>query len=97
MPQNGSGATIIKSSRAKEVNLMSPEERQEIAAHTQAIAKILYKNTAPEQLTSLGQIEKVVRDKMQEYVMPEVGIFLSKMSPEQVVDMKDTLKVLSES
>jgi hypothetical protein len=55
--------------------MMSPEERQEIAAHTQAIAKILYKNTAPEQLTSLGKIEEVVRDKMQEYVMPEVGIF----------------------
>ena len=58
---------------------MSPEERQEIAAYTQGIAKILYKNTPPEQLTSLGRIEEVVREKMQEYVMPEVGIFLSKM------------------
>jgi len=53
---------------------MSPEERQEIAVYTQAIAKILYKNTPPEQLTSLGRIEEVVRDRMQEYVMPEVGI-----------------------
>jgi hypothetical protein len=77
--------------------MMSPEERQEIAAHTQAIAKILYKNTAPEQLTSLGKIEEVVRDRMQEYVMPEVGIFLSKMSPEKVVDTKDKLKVSLES
>lgn len=76
---------------------MSPEERQEIAVHTQAIAKILYKNTAPEQLTSLGKIEEVVRDRMQEYVMPEVGIFLSKMSPEKVVDTKDILKASSES
>jgi hypothetical protein len=76
---------------------MSPEERQEIAAHTEAIAKILYKNTPPEQLTSLGEIEEVVRDKMQEYVMPEVGIFLSKMSPEKVMDTKDILKVYSES
>jgi hypothetical protein len=71
---------------------MSPEERQEISAYTQAIAKILYKNTAPEQLTSLGKIEEVVRERMQEYVMPEVGIFLSKMPPEKVVDMKDILK-----
>jgi hypothetical protein len=77
--------------------MMSPEERQEITAHTQAIAKILYKNTTPEQLTSLGEIEKVVRERMQEYVMPEVGIFLSKMSPEKVVDTRDTLKVSSES
>ena len=65
---------IIKSSQVSESNVMSPEERQEMAAHTQAIAKILYKNTAPEQLTSLGKIEEVVRDRMQEYVMPEVGI-----------------------
>lgn len=72
--------------------MMSPEERQEITAHTQAIAKILYKNTAPEQLTSLGKIEEVIRDRMQEYVMPEVGIFLSKMLPEKVVGTRDTLK-----
>ena len=84
---------IIKSSQVSESNVMSPEERQEMAAHTQAIAKILYKNTAPEQLTSLGKIEEVVRDRMQEYVMPEVGIFLSKMSLEKVVDTRDTLKV----
>jgi hypothetical protein len=76
---------------------MSPEEQQEILLHTQAIAKILYKNTPPEQLTSLGKIEAVVRDRMQEYVMPEVGIFLSKISREKVVDTKDTLKVSSES
>jgi hypothetical protein len=73
--------------------MMSPEERQEIAVYTQAIAKILYKNTPPEELTSLGTIEEAVRDRMQEYVMPEVGIFLSKILPEKVVDMKDTLKV----
>jgi hypothetical protein len=40
----------------------------------------------------LGRIEEVVRDRMQEYVMPEVGIFLSKMSPEKAVDTKDILK-----
>jgi hypothetical protein len=72
---------------------MSPEEREEIAVHTQAIAKILSKNTAPEQLTSLGKIEAAVRDRMPEYVMPEVGIFLSKMSQEKRVDPKDILKV----
>jgi hypothetical protein len=37
--------------------MINPEERQEILLHTQAIAKILYKNTPPEQLTSLGKIE----------------------------------------
>ena len=71
---------------------MSPEERQEIAQHTEAIAKILYKNTPPEQLTSLGKIEEVVRDRMQEYVMPEVGVFLSKISQSKREDIKDRSK-----
>jgi hypothetical protein len=53
---------------------MSPEEQKELERHTKAIAKILYKNTPKEELTSLGQIEEAVRARMQEYVMPEVGI-----------------------
>lgn len=71
---------------------MTPEERKEIAAHSQAIAKILDKNTAPEELTSLGKIEVAVRDALQENVMPDVGIFLSKMSQKKQEDMKDTSK-----
>lgn len=71
---------------------MTPEEQQAIEAHSQAIAEILYRNTAVEQLTSLGKIEEVVRDAMQEHVMPGVGIFLSKVSPEKVVDTKDKSK-----
>ena len=71
---------------------MTPEERKEIAAHSQAIAKILYKNTAPEELTSLGKIEVAVRDALQESVMPDVGIFLSKMSQKKQADMKDISK-----
>ena len=71
---------------------MTPEEQQAIEAHSQAIAEILYGNTAVEQLTSLGKIEEAVRDAMQEYVMPGVGVFLSKVSPEKVVDTKDKSK-----
>ena len=71
---------------------MTPEEQQAIEAHSQAIAEILYGNTAVEQLTSLGKIEEVVRDAMQEHVMPGVGVFLSKVSPEKVVDTKDKSK-----
>ncbi len=57
---------------------MTPEERKEIAAHSQAIAKILYKNTATEELTSLGKIEVAVRDALQESVMPYVRFFYQK-------------------
>jgi predicted transcriptional regulator with HTH domain len=72
---------------------MTPEEQNEIAAHSQAIAKILYRNTAKEELTSLGKIEVAVRDGLKEYVMPEVGIFLSEMSQKRQEDIKDTSKV----
>jgi hypothetical protein len=53
---------------------MTPEEQQEVVAHSQAIAKILYRNTKAEELTSLGKIAAAVRDGLQEHVMPEVGI-----------------------
>jgi hypothetical protein len=39
---------------------MTPEEQKEIAAHSKAIAKILYKNTETEELTSLGKIESAI-------------------------------------
>ncbi|AVH66177.1 ISKra4 family transposase [Nostoc sp. 'Peltigera membranacea cyanobiont' N6] len=54
---------------------MTPEEEQQIKEYSRAIAKILYKSTTGEQLTSLAKIEEVVRSQMQEYVMPEVGVF----------------------
>ena len=68
---------------------MTPEECQLLREHARAIAKILYKNSSGEELTSLSGIEEVVRSQMQEYVMPEVGVFLSKMSREKVLDTND--------
>ena len=65
---------------------MTEEENQLLLEYARAIAKILYKNSPVEKLTSLGKIEEVVRNKMQEYVMPEVGFFLSKMSQEKTQD-----------
>jgi hypothetical protein len=52
----------------------------------------LYKNTPKAELTSLGKIEEAVRARMQEYVMPEVGVFLSKMSQLKLEDTKDKSK-----
>ncbi|MHC5779078.1 hypothetical protein [Nostoc sp.] len=43
---------------------MTEEEKQLLAEHTEAIAKILYKNALIEELTSLGKIESVVRSQM---------------------------------
>lgn len=68
---------------------MTPEEEQQVKEYSRAIAKILYKNTNGEQLTSLARIEEIVRAQMQEYVMPEVGIFLSKIPQEKVEDTNE--------
>lgn len=68
---------------------MTPEEEKQIKEYSRAIAKILYKSTTGEQLTSLAKIEEVVRSQMQEYVMPEVGVFLSKMPQEKAADINE--------
>jgi hypothetical protein len=57
---------------------MTPEQKQALQEHIQAIAKILYEDTSSERLTSLAGIEEAVRSQMQKHVMPEVGVFLSK-------------------
>lgn len=48
---------------------MTPSQQQALDQHIQAIAKILYEDTPPEQLTSLAGIEKAVRSQMQKHVM----------------------------
>lgn len=62
---------------------MTPEQQQALDQHIQAIAKILYEDTPPEQLTSLAGIEKAVRSQMQKHVMPDVGVFLSQLPQAQ--------------
>jgi hypothetical protein len=57
---------------------MTPEQKQALQEHIQAIAKLLYEDTSPERLTNLAGIEEAVRSQMQKHVMPEVGVFLSK-------------------
>lgn len=50
-------------------NAMTPEQQQALQEHIQAIAKILYDDTPPEQLTSLAGIEQAVRSQMHKHVM----------------------------
>ncbi len=64
---------------------MTPEQQQALQEHITAIAKILYDDTPPEQLTSLAGIEQAVQSQMQKHVMPEVGVFLSKLRQAQAM------------
>jgi hypothetical protein len=56
---------------------MTPAQEQELQAHVQKIAAILYQDTPSEQLTSLEGIEIAVRQHVLERISPEIGIFLS--------------------
>ncbi len=76
---------------------MTPEQQQALQEHIQAIAKILYENTSPEQLSTLAGIEQAVRQQMQRHVMPEVGVFLSKLLQVQTQDTDELSKVSSEN
>lgn len=68
---------------------MTPEQKQALQEHIQAIAKLLYEDTSPERLTNLAGIEEAVRSQMQKHVMPEVGVFLSKRLQAQAQDIND--------
>jgi hypothetical protein len=59
---------------------MTPEKEKALSEHIGEIAKILYEDTSPSQLTSLESIETAVREKLMTYVSPQVGFFLSKKS-----------------
>jgi hypothetical protein len=62
---------------------MSPEQKRQLKAHTDAIAAILLadaKAQHPERLETLEGIELTVRQQIQEHVSPEIGVFLSSMA-----------------
>ncbi len=55
---------------------MTPDQEQALNAHLEAIAQILYDESAPEGMTTLEGIELTVREKIQAHVSPELGSFL---------------------
>jgi hypothetical protein len=57
---------------------MTPEEQERLQACITEIAQILYKNTSPEKITTLEDIEKTVRQQMMVHVSPKIALFLSK-------------------
>lgn len=69
---------------------MTPEKEKSLKEHIQAIAKILYEETSPEQLKDLETIEATVRHQVTEYVSPELGVFLSKKRQEQAPEESDS-------
>jgi hypothetical protein len=54
---------------------MTPEDRQRLKAHLKEVAEILYRNTAPTELSNFESIEKSLRQKILAEVGPELGSF----------------------
>lgn len=61
---------------------MTPDQKREIEAHVQAIAKILYQEADPAKLETLAGIEETIRQQTLEYITPQMGFFLSKKRKE---------------
>jgi hypothetical protein len=76
---------------------MTPEEKQALDKHVQAIAKILYADADQSQMTNLGEIEAVIRDQLQEHISPQLGVFLSQALREQAADTSVLSRVFLES
>ena len=54
---------------------MTPEEEKELTKHIDAIAKILYRQTQPEQVKTLAKIEETVRKQTLQHISPRIGFF----------------------
>jgi len=56
---------------------MTPEKAAQLQTHLDAIAQLLYEESDPAAMQTLEGIELTVREKIQTYVSPELGRFLS--------------------
>ena len=71
---------------------MTEEKRLELQNQAKAIAETLHEdsnNRKPEKLKTLEGIEIEVREQIQKYVSPEIGVFLSEQRQAQQVGEVD--------
>ena len=57
---------------------MTPSERKRLEACLTEVSEILYNNSDTESITTLEDIETVVREKVLENVSPQIALFLSQ-------------------
>ncbi len=62
---------------------MDSAKEAQITAHALALAALLYEETEPEKLKTLGGIEEAIREHMQTRVNPAVASFLSQKAAKQ--------------
>lgn len=62
---------------------MDSVKEAQITAHALALAALLYEETEPEKLKTLGGIEEAIREHMQGRVNPAIANFLSQQVAKQ--------------
>lgn len=65
---------------------MDTAKAAQIKAHARELAKLLYDETAPEQLKNLEGIEIAIRDHFLEHIGPEIGSFFAKQRVKPTLD-----------
>ena len=68
---------------------MTPSEKVELEACLRRASEILYKNSNPENLKNLEDIEITVRKKVLEEVSPKIAFFLSNKRQKLVEEKKE--------
>lgn len=63
---------------------MTPEDQAQLQQSIDTIAQILYRNTSVEQLQTLEGIEQTIRQQTQEWVLPQLGVFLLQQRLQQL-------------
>lgn len=63
---------------------MTPEQQQQLKTYLDAIGEILYSEADPKKVQTLEGIEETLRSQAQEYLLPQLGFFLSKQRQEHL-------------
>ena len=76
---------------------MTPSERKRLEACLTEVSEILFNNSDTESITTLEDIETVVREKVLENVSPQIALFLSKEKQKREREDNEKLKVVWDS
>jgi len=71
---------------------MTPEQREQMQYHVSSLAQILYDDAEAKGMSmgSMGEIEQSVRTQLQTHVSPDLGIFLSKLVSDQMMEKRES-------
>lgn len=75
---------------------MDAQDKHRLQVCVEEISAILYRNSPPENLTTLEGIELAVRDHMLTHISPKVGFFLSQQAQVQPKGKSAPSKAVSE-